>query len=159
MSDEVYGQIPVFFADKDPIYPGNGKEFEIAIKSPAQGGLGGSRHYIPKHYPRRVYRYLDSGAVDLAIAEDADDFAAKMEAGWSPTPLAPPLPPPEKDVTKAEYEANMRTAKAELRNEELQKQMSAMQGQLAQLTALLSAKEPEKRGPGRPSKGEATDKA
>lgn len=143
MSDEIYGQIPVFFADKEPVYPGNEKEFEKALLGVDRGGLGGSRHYIPKHYPRRVYRYQPSGHVETNVAENAEHFALLLEQGWSGTPLAPPLPPPKKDVTKAEYEANMRTAKAELQNDDLRKQLNTMQEQMAKLVAHLSEKEPK----------------
>jgi hypothetical protein len=132
MSEETYGQIPVFYADKEPIYPGNEKDYEKALKA------GGSRHYIPKHYPRRVYRYLQSGEVETNIANDAEHFQSLLGDGWSGTPLAPPLPPPAKDVTKAEYEANMRTAKAELQNDELRKQLNEVLAMLKEKDAAPS---------------------
>ncbi len=146
MSEDVYGQVPVFFPDKEPIYPLNEKEYAKAILSVEKGGLGGSRNYIPKHYPRRIYRYDDKGEVVLAVSNNAEEFQAQLEAGWSGTPLAPPLPPPEKDVTKAEYEANMRTAKAELRAEALEKRLDEMM-------ALLKEKE------SKPAKGHKGDAA
>ena len=102
--------VPIYFADKDPVYAGNQKELDKATKSVKEGGLGGSEIYIHREFPRDIY---DSNG-GIKRVHDAHQLRIAIEEGWSTDPPEPKVETSSNKVqTQVEYEMQVRLAKQE----------------------------------------------
>lgn len=137
--------VHVYFADKDPYLATDAKKLQVALTAlgsdfEGKPGMGGSRHYIYREFPARVYH----ADLESKLVHSATELETLCAKGWSAKPLPPKPEPVAKDVTKAEYEANMRAARAELQMEDMKAALLANQQQMVEMMALLKD-EPAKR--------------
>ncbi len=111
--------------DKDPVYPGNQKEYDKALRSKEEGGLGLSASYIHRDFPRRVYdpnggTKLIGNRPGQTVEECREELKLALSEGWGIEAIAAkPADIVIKGQTQAEYENQIRISKLEATIEQM----------------------------------------